>query len=143
MAYDKQTWVSGEVITATKLNHMEDGIAGAGSGGGSFIITITTTWTQEGDDWISTNEFDKTPAEALAAYEAGQTIKVHVVEIEEGQEPNDRGYFAVSSKVPYTSSRTMFLVEMPSYNTHDSLVEVNWGKLIWEAETAFDTWLIS
>lgn len=34
MAYDKQTWVTGEVITANKLNHMEDGIANAGSGGG-------------------------------------------------------------------------------------------------------------
>lgn len=32
MAYDKQTWVSGEVITAVKLNHMEDGIANAGGG---------------------------------------------------------------------------------------------------------------
>lgn len=30
MAYDKQTWVSGEVITAAKLNHMEDGIASGG-----------------------------------------------------------------------------------------------------------------
>ena len=26
MAYEKQTWTTGEVITAEKLNHMEDGI---------------------------------------------------------------------------------------------------------------------
>lgn len=26
MAYDKQTWANGDVITAAKLNHMEDGI---------------------------------------------------------------------------------------------------------------------
>lgn len=26
MAYSKQTWVTGETITASKLNHMEDGI---------------------------------------------------------------------------------------------------------------------
>ena len=25
--YEKQTWVSGEIITEGKLNHMEDGIA--------------------------------------------------------------------------------------------------------------------
>ncbi len=31
MSYDKQTWVTGEVITAAKLNHMEDGIASGGS----------------------------------------------------------------------------------------------------------------
>jgi len=27
MAYEKQNWNNGEVITANKLNHMEDGIA--------------------------------------------------------------------------------------------------------------------
>lgn len=34
MAYEKQTWSCGETITADKLNHMEDGIADSGSGGG-------------------------------------------------------------------------------------------------------------
>ena len=27
MAYSKQTWISGEIITDVKLNHIEDGIA--------------------------------------------------------------------------------------------------------------------
>ena len=31
MAYEKQTWVTGEVITKEKLNHMEDGIANSGT----------------------------------------------------------------------------------------------------------------
>ena len=30
MSYTKQTWTTGDTVTATKLNHMEDGIAGAG-----------------------------------------------------------------------------------------------------------------
>lgn len=30
MAYTKQTWECGDVITAEKLNHMEDGIANSG-----------------------------------------------------------------------------------------------------------------
>lgn len=30
MSYEKQNWKNGDVITATKLNHMEDGIAGGG-----------------------------------------------------------------------------------------------------------------
>ena len=30
MSYTKQTWATGDTVTATKLNHMEDGIAGAG-----------------------------------------------------------------------------------------------------------------
>ena len=56
MAYDKQTWVSGEVITAVKLNHMEDGIASAGSGGGGTeVFNIDSiidqqTWTINGSD---------------------------------------------------------------------------------------------
>lgn len=37
MAYTKQTWQTGETITAEKLNHMEDGIAGAGGGVSSRI----------------------------------------------------------------------------------------------------------
>ena len=30
MSYTKQTWATGDTVTATKLNHIEDGIAGAG-----------------------------------------------------------------------------------------------------------------
>ena len=33
MAYEKQTWANGDVITQEKLNHIEDGIAGAGEKG--------------------------------------------------------------------------------------------------------------
>lgn len=33
MAYEKQTWNCDDVITADKLNHMEDGIESASSGG--------------------------------------------------------------------------------------------------------------
>lgn len=29
MSYEKQNWATGDIITADKLNHMEDGIAGA------------------------------------------------------------------------------------------------------------------
>lgn len=36
MAYIKQTWTTGDTITADKLNHMEDGIAN-GSGGIVFV----------------------------------------------------------------------------------------------------------
>ena len=40
MSYDKQTWTSGETITAQKLNYMEDGIEDAGSGGDIFIVSV-------------------------------------------------------------------------------------------------------
>ena len=37
MSYEKQNWKNGDVITETKLNHMEDGIAGGG--GGALVVT--------------------------------------------------------------------------------------------------------
>ena len=40
MAYVKQTWANGDTVTAAKLNHMEDGIEAASSGGGNPQITI-------------------------------------------------------------------------------------------------------
>jgi hypothetical protein len=42
MSYDKNTWAKGDVITAAKLNNMENGIANAGGGGGSTFINVTT-----------------------------------------------------------------------------------------------------
>ena len=41
MSYTKQTWATGDIITADKMNHMEDGIADSG-GGGAFLINIWT-----------------------------------------------------------------------------------------------------
>lgn len=44
MAYEKQTWTTGEVITQEKLNHMEDGIA-EGSGVNIEFIKLGETQT--------------------------------------------------------------------------------------------------
>lgn len=40
MSYNKTTWTNGDVITAEKLNHMEDGIASGGSGGVLVVSTV-------------------------------------------------------------------------------------------------------
>ena len=53
MAYSKQTWVNGDIITADKLNHMEDGIENIGGNileigsrdEGSKMI-LDKTWNQ-------------------------------------------------------------------------------------------------
>lgn len=42
MGYEKQTWQTGDVITANKMNHMEDGIAGVG---GSVLVVRATNDT--------------------------------------------------------------------------------------------------
>lgn len=61
MTYIKQTWATGDVITAEKLNHMEDGIAG-----GTLVIG---GFSFDGDNVTGTA--DKTWQEIDDAMEAG------------------------------------------------------------------------
>ena len=46
MSYIKQTWVTGEVITAEKLNHMEDGISAA-NGAHTKTLNIVNNTSEE------------------------------------------------------------------------------------------------
>lgn len=41
MTYEKQEWKCGDVVTADKLNHIEDGIANCGGGSEPLIVTFT------------------------------------------------------------------------------------------------------
>ena len=48
MSYTKTTWETGDVITAEKLNKMEDGIesaAGSSSGGATLVVTYSEEGT--------------------------------------------------------------------------------------------------
>ena len=56
MAYTKQTWNTGDTITEEKLNHMEDGIADATSGGGGGSGVLVLHGNQVGQNF----ELDKT-----------------------------------------------------------------------------------
>lgn len=47
MAYVKQTWACGDEISAEKLNHMEDGIFSANSGGGTGGSVLNVTFSDE------------------------------------------------------------------------------------------------
>lgn len=40
MAYEKQTWKTGDIITESKLNHIEDGIANAGASSSEETIEL-------------------------------------------------------------------------------------------------------
>ena len=68
MAYEKQDWKTGDVVTSTKLNHMEDGIAEGGNGGTPIINTTRTV----GSNNSTVFTFDKTFAEVKAMLDAGQ-----------------------------------------------------------------------
>ena len=48
MAYTKQTWANGDTVTAAKLNHMEDGIADAGGGGGAISVKVSASGYNSG-----------------------------------------------------------------------------------------------
>lgn len=44
MAYEKQTWVTGEIVTSQKMNHMEEGILNASKGSGLCVIEKETVF---------------------------------------------------------------------------------------------------
>ena len=45
MAYEKQNWLSGDVVSSARLNHMEDGIEAAGNASGVLIVPVRMTNT--------------------------------------------------------------------------------------------------
>ena len=77
MSYNKTTWANGDVITAEKLNNIEDGIAGAGGGdGGIYIIHAESSSTD--------NDFSVTVEENVAdiknAIESGLNVIMDIVD---------------------------------------------------------------
>ena len=72
MSYEKQTWATGDTVTAEKLNHMEDGIDGAG-GGGAFFVTVD----------MQTMALNKTWNEIFTAAAGGSLVFFKIVSIEE------------------------------------------------------------
>lgn len=67
MAYEKQTWETGQVITAEKLNHMEDGIVDAGD---VLVVTFTPNYDQSTVTVIMDIAF----SELMTAYNNGKII---------------------------------------------------------------------
>lgn len=64
MAYEKQTWAKGDVVTSAKLNHMEDGIAAGG------VYTVTSTYDEQAQGVV----LDKNYNEIKAALLDGKTV---------------------------------------------------------------------
>ena len=74
MAYTPKTWVCGEKIKAEDLNHMEQGIADASSGGARFDVNVTLEYQT---DHFEVTGFDKTIEEINAAYNSGKVVVAH------------------------------------------------------------------
>ena len=84
MSYTKTTWQNGDTITAEKLNHIENGIADAGSGGGEAIV-INLTWDSDSEQYIY--EGDLTVGEIRNAYISG--VPIICVEPQNSAHPED------------------------------------------------------
>ena len=77
MSYEKQTWATGDTITANKLNHMEDGISGAG-------CVLALTAHEDGDNVVldhTWQEIYDAPLAVLHKEEDGGKIIFSVTQI--------------------------------------------------------------
>lgn len=77
MAYSKQTWADGDVITASKLNHMEDGIESAAESGGSsssneMVVQVVKTYVNNQLSY----QLNKSYGEIYNAFRAGTHVYV-------------------------------------------------------------------
>ena len=73
MAYEKQTWVTGEVITEEKLNHIEDGIAEAGGVDDLMVVHVNSDGVADktADEIITHTLYNHKPA-ILVKYLGGK-----------------------------------------------------------------------
>jgi hypothetical protein len=68
MSYNKTNWKTGDIVTAEKLNNIENGI----SDGGTLIVHFVKTYNS--DTGKTTVTSDKTSIEIAEALESGQTV---------------------------------------------------------------------
>lgn len=93
MAYTPTTWSSGDTITATKLNKIEQGIASV-----NLLVGTTTTTS----DSTTTITLDKTCQEIYDAFMAGDSIKIIASNTSSSQSNNI--VYLVAGLTTYTSS---------------------------------------
>lgn len=79
MAYEKQTWTTGEVITAEKLNHMEDGIAGAGGGSSIEPLEITITHDDDAGTFTANKTYEELYNEWIVALNGNTTVDLNKI----------------------------------------------------------------
>ena len=88
MAYEKQTWSCGDVVTAEKMNHIENGIEEC-CGGGSTPLVINVTKYADYDEGTYTYTWDGDAAQLRAAWLQGQTIQLHF-KMSDNYDPNPK-----------------------------------------------------
>lgn len=73
MSYTPTNWKSGDVVTSTKLNKLEQGVANAGGGGSALVVTLNVaegtldkTWEEIYEAFGTTGAVIATPQGAPA-----------------------------------------------------------------------------
>ena len=80
MSYEPTVWQSGDIVTAEKLNKLENGVAGSGGGAGSGVMIVDVEFgepEEEGDQPPST--LNKTWQEIYDAMAAGVPVFMRFV----------------------------------------------------------------
>ena len=130
MAYTKQTWECGDVITAEKLNHMEDGIANSG-GGTALIIEFDRAEEvcPEGQTGTLTLIFNHTGAEVWNAITSGSSVYI------KGEDGNNTTLTEVQEISEFSGS---YSVRFP-----DSVVLPNGEPFLVSVPSLYDGYLFS
>ena len=114
MSYEKQTWVNGEVITADKLNHMENGI---GEGGGGIEI-ISGEMAIDGGEYgfICTTTYE----EVLAMFESGVIpfLEVHTNDANSSKE--------IAILFRYVPDQSVFVWNVNGFNKSVGVAPSGW-----------------
>ena len=88
MSYTKNTWANGDVITAAKLNNMEDGIASAG-GGYDAVIVLGVDEEEQPTITVESGSF----SDFYSKFEDGDHPSVQII----SEDPDSYGNINVSS----------------------------------------------
>lgn len=120
MAYVKQNWETGELITSQKLNHMEDGIAEGG--GGAFMINAN-------DDGTSVT-LDKTWQEIWDAYDAGSLCLVYHHNEYEGAEETSMNIVG-SIKEEISNGEYLYSVSIQRFGTLETNTNTGYPYMPW------------
>lgn len=75
MAYSKQTWVTGDVITADKLNHIEDGLEAVSD---YDLVLLTTTIRLDAITADNTSIESGNFNDCMAKFHRGEEVKIRV-----------------------------------------------------------------
>ena len=103
MSYEKQTWTTGDTITAEKLNHIENGIENNGTlvvnaVESGDIITLDKTWQEIYDAFPNVCILD-----VVAEDDANSTTKEKIEAVSFGEE-HDETFYVIESFYQFTAS---------------------------------------